>query len=286
MSFWRKMFGKHDNGNQSSASDVGQQTKPLPTASQLPARGSPTKACLACRRTFNVLLAICPTCGNAETTIADGPEWLMIVQAHVTTVQANDRAVRLFREGRLDDAIAELQRGLEVNSQYATGHSNLGFLYSRKGRLDQAVECLLHALEVDPHHRDAADHLIDVLHTLVDEVVQIGDSEGFLSARPGGSFASDNRHIRTREIGALIAKIGEKGVIKVGGRTLDSVQVMWIVVNEVQKRMGYHSKSTCLKFAWEGIGGWHSSPASSTAAAWFVATALWIKRTQHEYPKR
>ncbi|MGH8069914.1 MAG: tetratricopeptide repeat protein, partial [Candidatus Entotheonellia bacterium] len=232
-----------------------------------------TKACLACRRMFNALLTICPTCGNGETTSADGPEWLLIVQAHVTTVQSNDRAVRFFREGRLDDAIAERLSGLEVNSQYATGHSNLGFLYLRKGQLDHAVECLLRALEVDPQHRDAPDHLIDVLHALINEVVQIGYRERFLSARPGGSFDEDNRHIRTREIGALIAKIGEKGVVRVDGRSLDSVQVVRVVVNEVQKRMGYHSKSTCLKFAREGMGGWYPSPASSTAASWFIANA-------------
>jgi hypothetical protein len=257
MDFWRKMFGKRSSCGQASVPDVRQQTTTVPTSSPLPARGSPTKACLACRRQFNALLIICPTCGSDQATIADSPEWLMLVQGHVTTVQANGRAVRLFREGRLDDAIAELRRGLEVNSQYATGHSNLGFLYLRKGQLDHAVECLLRALEVDPQHRDAPDHLIDVLHALIDEVVQIGHREGFLSAQPGGSFDDDNRHMRTREIGILIAKLGEKGVIKIDGRSLDSVQLVRTVVNEVQKRMGYHSKSTCLKFVWEGIVGWY-----------------------------
>ena len=56
-----------------------------------------------------------------------------------------------------------------------------GFLYLRKGQLDQAVECLLRALEVDPHHKDATDHLVDVLRALIDELVHIGFSDGFLS---------------------------------------------------------------------------------------------------------
>jgi hypothetical protein len=273
MSCWRKIFGKKHRGGQASAPDARPRTTAMPASSSLPAWGSPAKACLACRRRFNALLAICPTCGKGETTIADGPEWWLIVQAHVTTVQSNDRAVRLFRAGRLDDAIAELRRGLAVNSQYATGHSNLGFLYLRKGHMDHAVECLLRALEVDPQHRDAPDHLLDVLHTLIDEVVQIGYREGFLSTRPGGSFDEDNRHIRAREIGVLIAKIGEKGAIKVDSRSLDSVQLVRVVVHEVQRRMGYHGKSTCLMLAWEGLGGWYPSPASSTAAPWFIANA-------------
>jgi tetratricopeptide (TPR) repeat protein len=285
MHSWRKMFGKRPSGGQSSVPTARQSTVAEPASSPLPARGFPTKACLACRRQFNALLAICPTCGSDQATIADGPEWLMIVQGHITTVQANDRAVRLFREGRLDDAIAELRRGLEVNSQYATGHSNLGFLYLRKGQLDHAVECLLRALEVDPQHRDAPDHLIHVLHALIDEVVQIGYREGFLSAQPGGSFDDNNRHIRTREIGTLIAKLGEKGVIKVDGRSLDSLQLIRMVVNEVRKRMAYYSKSSYLKFAWEGIGGWCPSLASSTAASWYIAAGLWLKSAPPEYPQ-
>jgi tetratricopeptide (TPR) repeat protein len=285
MSCWRKIFGKKHRGGQASAPDARPQTTAMPASSSLPARGSPAKACLACRRKFNALLATCPTCGNDETTIADGPEWLLIVQVHVTTVQSNDQAVRLFRAGRLDDAIAELRRGLAVNSHYATGHSNLGFLYLRKGQLDHAVECLLRALEVDPQHRDAPDHLLDVLHALIDEVVQIGYREGFLSARPGGSFDDNSRHIRTREIGTLIAKLGEQGVIKVDGSPLDSVQLIRMAVNEVQKKMGYHSKSTCLKFAWEGIGGWYPSLASSTAASWCSAAGLWMKSVPPEHPK-
>jgi len=46
--------------------------------------------------------------GAAEALAIDGPEWFQALQTHVIAVQANDRAVRLFREGRLDDAIAEL----------------------------------------------------------------------------------------------------------------------------------------------------------------------------------
>jgi outer membrane receptor for monomeric catechols len=119
-----------------------------------------------------------------------------------------DSEMRLFREGRLDDAIAELRRGLEVNPQHATGYSNLGFLYLRQGQLEQAVECLLHALEVDPQHQVAPDHLFDVLRALIDELVQIALTDGFLSTRPAGKFDEYNRHTRAREIGHLIVKIG------------------------------------------------------------------------------
>ena len=132
-----------------------------------------------------------------------------------------------------------------------------GFLYLWKGQLDQAVECVLRALEVDPHHKDAPDHLFDVLRALTDELVQIGCTEGFLSTQPGGAFDDHNRHRRTREIGALIATIGQRGVFKVDGRAVESDLFMAHVINDVQKKMGHHSNSTALKFAWDGLGGWH-----------------------------
>jgi tetratricopeptide (TPR) repeat protein len=197
---------------------------------------------------------------------ADHPEWFVVLQAHVTAVQSNDRAVRLFREGRLDDAIAELRRALAVNPHYATGYSNLGFLYLRNGQLDQAVECLLQALEVDPQHKDAPDHLFDVLSALIDELVQIGYGDGFLAMPPGEKFDDNNRYVRTREVGALIAKMGERGVFNTRGRVLESIQLMALVMNHVQKKMGYHRHATTLTLAWDGIGGWSPRVAKAMRA--------------------
>ena len=185
MSRWSRMFGKKNSLARPAIGCVPRPARPGQPPSPLPARGSPGHACLACRGNLNVLGAPCPVYSHSETSLGDAPKWFAMVQAHVTAVQANDTAVRLFREGRLDDAIAELRRGLEVDPQHATGYSNLGFLYLRKGELAQAVECLLQALEVDPQHKDAPDHLFDVLRTLIDELVQIGLTDGFLSMQLG-----------------------------------------------------------------------------------------------------
>jgi tetratricopeptide (TPR) repeat protein len=258
MSLWSRIFGKKTSAPRSTALRVSPPATAAAVSSP-PARGSPTKACFVCKRTFNALLAICPTCGSAETRMADSPEWLGVLQAHVTVVQRNDSAVQLFREGRLDEAIAELRRGVEANPHYATGYSNLGFLYLRQGQLHQAVEYLLQALEVDPHHKDAPDHLFDVLSALIDELVQIGFSNGFLSTQPDGPFDEHNRHMRAREIGRLLVAMGERGIFTANGRPLGSSQLMRIVVHKVQKKMSYHSNSFSLTCAWEGIGGVESS---------------------------
>jgi Tetratricopeptide repeat len=257
MSFWRKFFGKKHLSGRSSAPRSSLPATAMRSSLSPGTTGSPTKACLACQRKFDALLTICPPCGSPEAMAADAPEWLMLLQAHVTAVQSNDTAVRLFREGRLDEAIGELHRGLEANPPYATGYSDLGFLYLCKGQLDQAIDCLLRALEVDPHHKDAPDHLFDVLGALIDELVQIGFSDGFLSTQPGAKFDDHNRHMRTRAIGALIVKMGERGIFTAECRVLESTQLMAIVINNVQKKMAYHRNSTTLQYAWDGTGGWY-----------------------------
>jgi len=169
-----------------------------------------------------------------------------MLRAHVRAVLANDRAVRLFREGRLGEAIAMLQRGLEANPPYATGYSNLGFLYLCQGQLDQATACLLHALEVDPRHPDAPDHLVDVLRGLIDELMQIGFNEGFLALHPGAHFDHHHRHLRAQEIGKLIATIGAGGVLKVTGRPIQTMQLLQLVIYRVQQQLCDHRQAVNL----------------------------------------
>ena len=263
MSFWRKVLGKRSPTHQPSAAWAGPDAAATPVLPSPPTREAHANTCLACRRVFDGLSTCCPRCGNAETVPADGPEWFVALQAHVTAVLSNDRAVRFFRAGDLAAAVAELQSGLKANPQYATGHSNLGFLYLRQGQLDRAVASLLCALTVDPHHKDATDHLVDVLSALIDELVRIGFTDGFLSTQPSGQFDDHNRHMRTREIGTLIAAIGQRGVFEAGGQVLASDRLLGIVVSRVEKKMGSHNNAACLKFAWEGIGGW--CPAAVTA---------------------
>jgi tetratricopeptide (TPR) repeat protein len=255
MSFWCKIFGKNAVAGQSKAIRLAETATTPPTISPPLMRGSPMNECLACRMQVDALLTSCPACADAEPLPTDGPQWFKVLQAHVIAVQSNDRAVWLFRSERLDDAIVELQRGLEVSPQYATGHSNLGFLHLRKGHFEQAVVCLLQALEVDPQHQDAPNHLADVLRALIDELVQIGGRDGFLSTQPGGKFDNANRHRRTRDIGALVAKIGQHRVLKVGNQTLASDPLMEIVINDVAQKMGNPRYAISLRSAWSGIAG-------------------------------
>ena len=265
MSLWHRMFGKKDSITPPAVACVPRPAMASQSPSPQLTSGSLTHTGLACAENFDPLQALCPARRDPVTGVADAPEWFAVLQAHVTAVQANDTAVRLFREGRLDEAIVELRRGLKANPYYATGYSNLGFLYLRQAGLEHAVECLLRALEVDPEHQDAPDHLCDVLLAFIDELAQIGLTDGFLATQPGGKFDEYNRHIRTRDIGLLIAKIGKRGVFKADGRALESDLLMELVINAVQKKMGAHRPSSSLPFAWQGIYGWNP-PVDETSA--------------------
>ncbi len=48
----------------------------------------------------------------------------------------------------------------------------------------------------------------DEMNRLMDELLQIGRKDDYLSERPGGQFDRECRHIRTREIGQRIFDIG------------------------------------------------------------------------------
>ena len=176
-----------------------------------------------CQTQFDALLSACPKCSASSSILAGGVEIIEILQAQATAVQFNDRAVQLFNSGRLDDAIAELIRGLEVNPKHATGDSNVGFLWLKKGSMDDAIGSLLRAIELNPNHEDARDHLHDAVSKLIDELVQIGYKNGFLTEQPSEKFDDAKRHIRTRRIGALIAEIGHKGGFRKNGKTVESV---------------------------------------------------------------
>jgi tetratricopeptide (TPR) repeat protein len=254
VSLWHAIFGEPRSNTPSAGACTprppiaGSATSPHVTG------GSPTEAR---RRKLSLFRASYPACLHVDTSLAQLPKWFTALQAHVHAVQANNTAVRLFREGRLEAAITELQRGLEANPYYATGYSNLGFLYMRQGKYEPAVECLMRALELDPAHQDAPDHLCDVLLALVDELAQIGLTDGFLTTQPGEKFDEYNRHIRTREIGGLLVMMGKREVFKADGWALATESLLELVMNAVQRKMGAACPAGNLRFAWQAIDGWN-----------------------------
>ena len=80
----------------------------------------------------------------------------------------------------------------------------------------------------------------DEMNRLMDELIQIGQKEDFLSERPGGQFDRECRHIRTRENGQRIFDFGGA----------DSME--W-VIKKINKKCG-KDLGAHLEACWNRIG--------------------------------
>ncbi len=61
----------------------------------------------------------------------------------------------LYRQQRLDDAIAVLRRAVSLDPANARAFFNLGTVLSHQSRYDEAVDCLTRAVSLDPNFGDA-----------------------------------------------------------------------------------------------------------------------------------
>jgi tetratricopeptide (TPR) repeat protein len=66
----------------------------------------------------------------------------------------NNLATVLFRQGRVDDSMAEDRRGIALNPHDAEAWNNLGIAFARQGRFDDAIAALAQTAQVDPGYPD------------------------------------------------------------------------------------------------------------------------------------
>ena len=63
--------------------------------------------------------------------------------------------VVLFEKGRVDEAVAQYEKALEIYPNYVAAHYNLGNALLQKGQLDQALAQYQKAVEIDPNDEEA-----------------------------------------------------------------------------------------------------------------------------------
>ena len=61
----------------------------------------------------------------------------------------------LSRRDRIDEAIAQYQKALEINPDYMEAHNNLGNAFARLGRFEEAMAQYRKALEIKPDYVEA-----------------------------------------------------------------------------------------------------------------------------------
>lgn len=80
-------------------------------------------------------------------------------QSEAPEIPARLRALELFRQGNLRDAIPELQKALQKNSADAEVRLHLAFAYDRLGSTEEAVAEYRQVTEVDPNNYFAHNNL-------------------------------------------------------------------------------------------------------------------------------
>jgi len=80
------------------------------------------------------------------------------------------------------------------------------------------------------------------VNSLIEELIEIGKRDDYLSERPGHPFNAQCRHIRAREIGQRLNEIGE-------------FELLEYATQKVKKKLGVELFSH-LEFAWAEIGRW------------------------------
>src|SRR5208283_5561317 len=67
----------------------------------------------------------------------------------------SDLGCALVEQGKLDEAIVEYQKALEIEPTYTEAHYNLGIALSKQGKLDEAITQYGMALNLAPDKTEA-----------------------------------------------------------------------------------------------------------------------------------
>ena len=65
-------------------------------------------------------------------------------------IKRNNFGAELLNQGRLEEAVTEVQRAVELDPGYAAAHLNLGYLYDRLGRIEEAIAQYRKVIELEP----------------------------------------------------------------------------------------------------------------------------------------
>jgi Flp pilus assembly protein TadD len=106
--------------------------------------------------------------------------------------QQNARGAALLKEGKFEEAAAELQKAAKGAPKSAIIQSNLGYALDRQGRIDEAVAAYRKALELDPENAIVRNNLANLYSKqgLYDDAAR--ELEDLVQRDPGNATAKAN----------------------------------------------------------------------------------------------
>jgi Flp pilus assembly protein TadD len=106
--------------------------------------------------------------------------------------QQNARGAALLKDGKLDEAVAELQKAADASPTSAVIQSNLAYAYDRQGRTEEAVAAYRKALELDPKNNIVRNNLANLYSKqgLYEDAAR--EYEDLVQRDPGNTTAKAN----------------------------------------------------------------------------------------------
>jgi Flp pilus assembly protein TadD len=106
--------------------------------------------------------------------------------------QQNARGAALLKEGKFEEAAAELQKAADASPKSAVIQSNLAYAYDRQGRTEEAVAAYRKALELDPKNAIVRNNLANLYSKrgLYEDAAR--EYEDLVQRDPGNATAKAN----------------------------------------------------------------------------------------------
>jgi tetratricopeptide (TPR) repeat protein len=98
----------------------------------------------------------------------------------------------LMQKGRVDEAMIQYQKAIEINPNFADAHNNLGIALIQNRRLDEAINQFQKALDLDPNNGEARYNLGNCLLQKGQLDQAIFQFQEALRLNPGDSDAQNN----------------------------------------------------------------------------------------------
>ena len=106
--------------------------------------------------------------------------------------QQNARGAALLKDGKVEEAVVELQKAADAAPTSAVIQSNLAYAYDRQGRTDEAVAAYRKALELDPKNAIVRNNLANLYSKqgLYEDAAR--EYEDLVQRDPGNATAKAN----------------------------------------------------------------------------------------------
>ena len=106
--------------------------------------------------------------------------------------QQNARGAALLKDGKFDEAVAELEKAAQAAPTSAVVQSNLAYAYDRQGKTEEAVAAYRKALELDPKNTIVRNNLANLYSKqgLYEDAAR--EYEDLVQRDPGNTAAKAN----------------------------------------------------------------------------------------------